>query len=156
MRYFRFVVHAPRLLIMCLFLTVAHAEGGRVKVAILDGVPVYHWTAFKSVYRNDIDRALILRDFRRQFNTLPQRFIDEGIEIKIAADFGGDRRKLIEALKREGETFGDFRQFIAEEIILQAMRKRETNRSSRSEAEWLASLRKGARIQTLKKPSLQR
>jgi hypothetical protein len=82
MRYFRFVFHAPQLVIVCLFLTVAHAEGGRVKVAILDGVPVYCWTAFRSVYRNDIDRALILRDFRRQGKTLPPHFIDEAIESK--------------------------------------------------------------------------
>ena len=156
MRYFRFVFHAPQLVIVCLLLTVAHAEGGRVKVAILDGVPVYRWTAFKSIYRNDIDRALILRDFRRQGKTLPPHFIDEAIEIKIAADFRGDRRKLIDALKRDGETLGDFRQFTAEEIILQAMRKRETSLSSQSEAEWLASLRKGAHVQTLEKPSTQR
>ena len=150
------VFRAAQLLIVCFFLAITRAEGSREKVAVVDGVPVYRWTAFKSVYRNDIDRALILRDFRRQGKTLPEHFIDEAIEMKIAADFGRDRRKLIKALKREGETFGDYRQFTAEEIILQVMRKHETNPSSRSEAEWLDSLRKGAHIQTLEKPSHQR
>jgi hypothetical protein len=155
MPYMRFALRAAQLLIVSsLSVTIARAEGGRVRVAILDGGPVYHWAVFKSVYRDDIDRALILRDFRRQGKTLAEHFVDEAIEIVTAKDFSGDRRTLMEALKREGETFADFRQFIAEEVILQAMRRRETQqgkkgRPPRSEAKWLLSLRKGARIQIL-------
>jgi hypothetical protein len=135
---------------MGLSLAVAHAEGGRIKVAILDGVPVYRWPAFKSAYQDDITRALILRDFRQQGKSLPSHFVDEAIERKINTNFGGEKSKLIETLKRGGDTMRDFRQFIAEEIILQAMRKHESEQF-RSEAEWLASLRRGAHIQILKK-----
>jgi len=156
----RFTVQA-QLLIVCFFVAIAHAEGGRVKVAILDGIPVYRWSGFTSVYSNDIDRELILREFHGSGFTLPEHFIDEGIQIIITRKFGGDRGKLIEALKRKGETFADFRQFTTEEIILQAMRERETKkgkngRAPRSEAKWLASLRKDASIQILKKPSDRR
>lgn len=158
MPYMRFTFRAQLLIVCSFFVAIAHADGGRLKVAILDGIPVYRWTVFKSVYSDDIDRALILREFNRQGFTLPGHFIDEDIQIKTAKDFGGDRGKLIEALKRKNETFGDFRQFITEEIILQAMRKRETQQSEngrplRSEAEWLAALRKGAHIQILEETS---
>jgi hypothetical protein len=133
-----------------------NAEVGRVKVALLDGAPVYHWTNFPSVYRDDVDRALILRDFQRQGFHLPDSFVDKSLQEKIDKDYGGDRAKLIEALKRVGETMANYRQFTGEEIILKAMRKRETEmghdgRPTISEATWLASLRKGARIQMIKR-----
>jgi hypothetical protein len=151
-----------RCAILLLFLVVvAHAKAGRLKVAILDGMPVYHWTIFKSVYTDDIDRALILRDFHRQGLTLPDHFVDEAIQNTVRKDFGGDQGALIKALKRDNETLAHFRQFTSEEIILRAMRKHETEKKgtngvSQTEAEWLASLRKGARIQLLANTSNQR
>jgi len=150
----RFRIHL--LLSGWFFIAVAHTEGGRVKVAIIDGAPVYHWTAFRSLYPNDVDRALILRAFYRQDYALPRHFTDEGIQRIIDKEFGGDRNRLTDWLKRNGETMDDLRQFSTEEIILQAMRWRETQRGKNgrpplTEAAWLASLRKGARIQIPKK-----
>jgi hypothetical protein len=141
-------------------IVLGQVEAARIRVAILDGVPVYHWTAFTSVYPNDIDRALILREFHRQGYKLPEHFVDEAIQIQIGQKFGGDRGALIKALQRENETLAHFRQFTSEELILQAMRRRETQtgkngRPPRAESEWLASLRKGSRIQMLERTSNQ-
>jgi hypothetical protein len=132
-----------------------HPAVGRMQVALLDGVPVYHWANFPSVYSDDVDRALILRDFQRQGFLLPESFVDQSLREKIEKDYGGDRGKLIAALQRVGETMTSYRQFTSEEIMLKAMRKRETivghdGRPPISEAEWLASLRKGARVEMIK------
>jgi hypothetical protein len=146
----------------CLFFgLIALAHGGRVKVAVIDGAPVYRWTVFRSIYPDDVDRALILREFNRQGFEMPQYFIDESLQKKIMQDFGGDRSKLIKALEQEGETLNNFRQFTREELILLAMRWRETKqgkdgRPPRSEAAWLASLRRGARIERLEQRSHRR
>jgi hypothetical protein len=56
-----------------------------------------------------------------------------------------------------GETMDNYRQFTGEELIIKAMRKRETEvghdvRLPIPEAEWLASLRKGAKVQMIKRP----
>jgi hypothetical protein len=145
------------LLLSCwFFFAIEHAEGARVKVAFLDGAPVYHLTVFRSIYPDDVDRALILRAFDRQGYTLPRHFTDEAVQRVIDKDFGGDKGRLIDWLKRNGETIRDFREFITEEIILRAMYWRETQRGKEgrppvSEAAWLASLRKGAYIQILTK-----
>ena len=39
------------------------ADEARVEVARLDGAPVYHWRVFHSHYGDDVDRALILREY---------------------------------------------------------------------------------------------
>ncbi len=134
-----------------------HLESGRVKVALLDGAPVYHWINFPSVYRNDVDRALILRDFKLHGFHLPEQYVDKAVQEKIDRDFGGDRAKLLAALQRMGETMDSYRKFTGEELIIKAMRKRETEvghdgRLPIPEAEWLASLRKGAKVEMIKRP----
>ena len=134
-----------------------HLESGRVKVALLDGTPVYHWINFPSVYRNDVNRALILRDFQLHGFHLPDQYVDKAVQEKIERDFGGDRAKLLASLERMGESMDSYRQFTGEELIIKAMRKRETEvghdgRSPIPEAEWLASLRKGAKVQMIKLP----
>jgi hypothetical protein len=53
------------------------ADGVRVKVALLDRAPVYHWRAFPSAYHDDVDRALVLREFKREGFTLPEHFVEE-------------------------------------------------------------------------------
>ncbi|MGH8094884.1 MAG: hypothetical protein ACREIF_15665 [Chthoniobacterales bacterium] len=127
---------------------------GRVKVALLDSTPVYHWVNFPSVYRNDVDRALILRDFQLHGFHLPEEFIDKAVQEKIDRDFGGDRARFMAELQRMGETMDNYRQFTGEELILKAMRKRETivghdGHPPIPEADWLASLRKGAKVQMI-------
>ena len=58
----------------------ATAAEARVKVALLDGAPFYHWHVFKSRYSDDIDRALVLREFKRRGFTLPYHFVEEALQ----------------------------------------------------------------------------
>src|SRR5450432_3082390 len=139
----------------CLLVSCRPPQVGRAQVALLDGAPVYHWANFPSGYHDDIARALILREFQRQGFHLPERFVDEAVQEKIEKDYGGDPAKLLAELKLSGETLANYRQFTGEEIILKAMRKRETivghdGRPPISEKEWLTSLRQGARIEMIK------
>ena len=149
----------PGILLFYLFVAsgslFAETDRERVKVALIDGEPVYHWTHFRSAVRNDIDRALILRAFRRGGYTLPQHFIEDGINDIIKRDYGADRGKLLEALKHSRVTLADFRKFTAEELIVEAMWKRETEvgkggRPPIPPREWLASLHKDVQIEIVK------
>lgn len=151
----RFPFLTRRLIPCLLFILPLNAQAGRVKVAWIDRAPVYHWTNFLSAVHDDVDRALILRDFQRQGFHLPEHFVNEGVEKKINQDYGGDRKKLVDDLKSHRETMASYRQFTAEEIILEAMRLRETKQMKNghpppTESEWLASLRRGKQIRTIK------
>lgn len=62
-----------------IFADSACAADARVKVALLEGAPVYHWRVFKSRYSDDIDRALVLREFKRRGFTLPDKFVEKAL-----------------------------------------------------------------------------
>ena len=133
----------------------AKTEPARVRVALLDGELVYHWAHFQSVVRDDVDRALILRAFRRGGYTLPEHYIDEELNEFVKVEFKGDHGKMLEDLKRLHATLEDFRTFTAEELKIQAMRKYVTVHGKYGETpipekQWLASLRKEARINMIK------
>jgi hypothetical protein len=143
----------------CLIAADARAQNVRVKVAIVDGVPAYHWRVFDPIYgkgiRDDVDRALIVRDFQRRGYILPEKFVDEALNREIADHYGGDKQKLVRALKDKGATFADFRHFLEEDIIVQAFSVHVTQRATdghqpQSKTEWLAGLRKKAHVHMLK------
>jgi hypothetical protein len=71
------------------FAASAAAAEARVKVALLDGAPVYHWRVFTSRYSDDLDRALVLREFKRQGFTLPNHFVDEAVQREISEKYQG-------------------------------------------------------------------
>jgi TonB family protein len=145
-----------RPLVSCLFFfCVLSARADRLKVALIDNEPVFHWTAFTSAISDDIDRALILRAFRQQGFHLPSHFVAEALQRKANQEYGGDQDKLEADLKSHGETMASWRQFTEEEIILQAMLARETKlpqdgHPPLTRAAWLASLRKGTKIRQIK------
>jgi hypothetical protein len=126
----------------------------RVKVALLDGAPVYHWRVFKSVYSDDVDRALVLREFKRQGFTVPERFVEEELQSVIAKNFNGDKTAFEESLKRSGASIAEYKQFLAEELTLVAFPKFIAKHSKEPDspaarAKWIASLRKSAKITSL-------
>ena len=134
---------------------LATASGVRVKVALLDGAPVYHWRVFKSHYSDDVDRALVLREFKRQGFTIPNHFIEEALQNEITAQFHGDKAAFEESLKRSGTSIAEYRRFLAEEITLAAFSKFIANRSKEPDspaarAKWIALLRKSAKITLLR------
>jgi hypothetical protein len=138
-----------------IFADSASAADARVKVALLDGAPVYHWRVFKSRYSDDIDRALVLREFKRRGFTLPDKFVEEALQQEITEKYSGDKTKLERSLQRAGMTMGNYRQFVAEELMLQALpvfiaRHSKDDDSPTARAKWIASLREGANIKLLR------
>jgi len=123
------------------------ADDARIEVARLDGAPVYHWRLFRSQY-DDVDRALILREFDRRGFYLPGGIADDGLAEQVAAKYDGDEKRLIEKLRQAGVTLQDYKAFIREEIIIRAMIGFEAQRSKDfSKERWLAALRKNAKIE---------
>jgi hypothetical protein len=97
----------------------------------------------------------MLRAWRTGGYTLPQHFVEEDIDQIVQEHFAGDRARMVEELKRTHVTMDDFRKFTAEELKIEAMRKYVTVHGKYGEApipetKWLASLRKGSRIQMIK------
>lgn len=151
----RFPFLARHLLLFLLIILPQATQADHVKVALIDNEPVYHWTNFPSAFRDDVDRALILRDFRRQGFHLSKHFVDEALQKKVNRDYAGVRAKLLKDLKTHRETIASYREFTEEEIILEAMLVRETKRPKNGHPpptrdQWLASLHAGTRIRTIK------
>jgi hypothetical protein len=139
------------LVIYLAFPALARADDTRVKVARLDGAPVFHWRTFKSSYADDIDRAVVLREFQRRGFHLPERFVDEALKLEVARHYGGDENKLQEHLRREGASVRDYRRFLAEELILTALPLQIAQHfQGFSRVQWIASLRKRAKIERLR------
>lgn len=124
------------------------ADNARIQVARLDGAPVYHWRVFKSQYSDDVDRALILREFNRRGRDAPQRFIDARLAEIVDEQYGGDEKRLIEKLRGAGLTLQDYKAFIREEMIITAMiHLEEKHTKGFSRDRWLAALKKNAKIE---------
>lgn len=130
------------------------ADAAQVKVALLDGQPVYHWRIFASQMPDDIDRALIVREFYRRKYVVPGRLVDEAIEKEVQQHYSGDKHQFVDALAAKGVGLADYRRFRKEEIIVNAMWYHDVAQPGRPKPtgrQWLASLRKGARIIVLRK-----
>jgi hypothetical protein len=124
------------------------ADDARTEVARLDGAPVYHWRVFHSHYGDDVDRALILREFDRGGYHLPQHYLDEALAEDVAEQYGGDEKRLTEKLRQAGVTLQDYKAFIGEEMIIGAVIAREAKpRKEFSRDRWLAALKKRAKIE---------
>lgn len=126
-----------------------------MKVALLDGAPVYHWRVFKSRYSDDIDRGLVLREFKRRGFALPDKFVEEALQQEITEKYDRDKTKFERSLQRAGMTMGNYRQFLAEELVLHALpvfvaKHPGGHDSPAARAKWVASLREGANIKLLR------
>jgi hypothetical protein len=108
---------------------LTRADDARVKVARLDGAPVYHWRVFNSQYGDDVDRALIVRWFDRGGYHLPQHYLDQALAEEVAEHYGGDEKRLTEKLRQSGVTLQDYKAFIGEEMIIGAVIALETKRT---------------------------
>ena len=127
-------------------------DEARTEVATLDGQPVYHWRAFRSVVPDDVDRALILREFERKRFKLPAKLVDDAVRRQVNEEAGGDADKFARTLREQGASSADFRRFTSEEIILQAMlyqQSKGTGERAKVQARWLATLREQATVKKL-------
>ncbi len=119
-----------------------------MKVAVVNGFPVYHSKVLVSRVKDDIDRALLLQAYEKNDTVgLPGELVDQTIKKIVAESYQNDLSRLINELKTHGITLEDFKQFTSEELVLAAML---TNYDKQIKAGWLAELRKNASIQKLK------
>ena len=147
--------HLVPLLCIALVLTstvtasAVHQEA-RTCVARLDGAPVYHWRAFTSSLPDDVDRALVLREFHRRGFKLPPKLVDDALHREVIEHYAGDEKQFVGSLEHKGVTMADYRQFTAEEITISAMLyQRPSQHAQSTQAEWLATLRKAAHVELL-------
>ena len=134
--------------------SAAPGDGARVEVATLDGAPVHHWRVFKSWMADDVDRALVLREFQRKHFTLPPKILDAAVRENMAGHADGDVDNYARQLRQRGASPEDFRLFISEEVIISAMlyvkpSGRSADELARWRARWLAGLRQGATVKRL-------
>jgi hypothetical protein len=126
----------------------------RVKVALLDGVPVYHWRAFKSQFSDDVNRALVLREFNRQEFLVPDHYVEQALQEVITEHFHADKAAFEDRLRHSGASIAEYKQFLAEELILGAFpfiaKHAKVADSPAARAKWIASLRKSAKITLLR------
>src|SRR5439155_21190618 len=86
---------------------------------------------------------------------LPTKFLKKVRQRKITEKYNGDKTNLERSLQHAGKTMGDYRQFLAEEMILAALpvfvaRHSKDDDSPATRAEWIASLREGANIKLVR------
>lgn len=77
-----------------------------------------------------IDNQLILQEFNKNKYTIPDYVIDEQIQERIKAQFGGDRQAFIRTLAAQGMTMDRFRTMVQDEIIVQAMRQKSVHQDT--------------------------
>ena len=90
---------------------IAQADEARIEVATLDGAPVQHWRAFTSVVPDDVDRALILREFGRKGYKVPPNLLDDAVRGKIDEDAKGQADEFGRMLHEQKASLADFRRF---------------------------------------------
>jgi hypothetical protein len=144
-----FVILRSFLLLLFVLLGVSgySSPAAREQVATVGDTSVYHWRVFDSKF-DDVDRALVLREFNRRGFKLPKTFVEEAIDTMAH----GDRPKLVRTLQRKGCTLDDLRQFVAEEIKCSALVTRYAKDSGitggppQSKQQLVAKLRNDAQI----------
>lgn len=71
-----------------------------------------------------IDNQLILQEFDKNKYTIPDYVVDEQVQERIKAQFGGDRQAFIRTLQAQGMTMDRFRKMVHDDIVVQAMRQK--------------------------------
>jgi peptidyl-prolyl cis-trans isomerase SurA len=71
-----------------------------------------------------IDNQLILQEFDKNKYTIPDYVVDQRVQERIKAQFGGDRQAFIRTLQAQGMTMDRFRKMVHDDIVVQAMRQK--------------------------------
>jgi len=85
----------------------------------------------KEVLQNLIDRIIIVKAAEEKGLMIPQSYIDQEYDERIAQDFGGDRGRFLEYLRARGQTPRDYRRDIYRSVVVSVMRQQA--RKSQSE-----------------------
>jgi peptidyl-prolyl cis-trans isomerase SurA len=70
-----------------------------------------------------IERRLILKAFAKTGQTIPDRVVERRINEMVFERFDNDRTVLMDALRREQQSYDEWRNQVREHIIITAMRK---------------------------------
>jgi peptidyl-prolyl cis-trans isomerase SurA len=71
-----------------------------------------------------IDNQLIVQEFTKNKYSIPDYVVEEQVQSRIKAQFGGDRAAFIRTLGAQGMTMERFRKMVRDDIIVQAMREK--------------------------------
>lgn len=75
------------------------------------------------IIQNLVDQVLIVKDFYSdEKRRLPETYVDEQLDERIATQFEGDRSKFLAYLRAIGKTQKEYRKMVREDIIVQVMR----------------------------------
>ena len=72
-----------------------------------------------------IERALVLEEFTAMGGNIPDRAVDDQINVMINERFQNDRTKFLEALSEDRMTLDDWREETRNRLIVNLMRRRE-------------------------------
>lgn len=134
----------------------AAARENRFQVAVVNGEAAYHSQVFQSACSDDVNRSLVLQEFKKQGYKLPEPLVDSSLRDHTARDFNGKKATLTARLKAQGVTLREYRTFLAEEIKIQVMfykycvESRGEGSGSRTDCEWLRALRDRAAVKVLR------
>jgi parvulin-like peptidyl-prolyl isomerase len=76
-----------------------------------------------------IEHALIVQEFDAKGYKIPQTYVEEQINNRIATEFGGNRAAFIKTLESENLTLSQFRDQERERIIVEVMRDQRSRKT---------------------------
>jgi peptidyl-prolyl cis-trans isomerase SurA len=78
----------------------------------------------REILKNIIDRHLIVAEFKEEGLLIPKSYIENEYDDVLTQQFGGDRSRFLNFLKRQDKTVRQFRKELEEKLMVQAMRAR--------------------------------
>lgn len=78
----------------------------------------------RDVLQNQIDRILIVEEFKAQEMSIPKSYLEGEFNDVIQEDFNGERDRFLAYLRSRDKTVRDFREELEEKIIVQVMQQR--------------------------------
>jgi SurA N-terminal domain/PPIC-type PPIASE domain len=75
-----------------------------------------------------IDRKLILSEFKTMGGKIDDKYIDQSVDRFVQSRFEGDRDKFLQQLGKQGITLNQFREIQRDQIAVQALRAKHTER----------------------------
>lgn len=79
----------------------------------------------QEILQDLIDRAIIVKDFRKQGMKIPESKLDGIMEDDLKRKFNGDRSELIKYLKSQNKTLKQYRTEVEENVIVSVMENRQ-------------------------------
>ena len=87
---------------------------------------------YLEVLQSLVDKILVIKDFQsEEERVIPRSYIENEYDRILIEDFGNDRRKFLESLRKEGKNPREFRKDLEEQIIVSVMNQQM--RKSQSE-----------------------